>query len=181
MVGTVASFNRSDNWMNRIDPAKLGQWFDTYAARLVLYARQWMSAGAAQDVVQDVFVRLMCQPQEPGNVQAWLFRSVRNAAISEARSGQRRRVRENSVAAGRADWFEKQPEDLIDAEAAQKALERLPDLQREIVVLRIWADLTLQEIAETVGRPLSTVHDQYRAGLLAVRHEMESSCKINNP
>ena len=57
-----------------IDPATLGGWFDAYGAALVLYARQWLDRGAAEDVVQDVFVRLMAQPggQRPAHLRAWL-------------------------------------------------------------------------------------------------------------
>jgi hypothetical protein len=45
-------------------------------------------------------------------------------------------------------------------------------------VLRIWAQMTLAEVSETVGLPLSTVYDQYRAALSAVRTAMElRSCE----
>ena len=50
--------------MPSIDPAKMGSWFDAYAGRLVLYARQWLEAQWAEDVVQDVFIRLMAQSRE---------------------------------------------------------------------------------------------------------------------
>ena len=79
--------------MPSIDPAKLGSWFDAYAGRLVLYARQWLEAQWAEDVVQDVFIRLMAQSREPDNVKSWLFAAVRNAAISAFRSESARRNR----------------------------------------------------------------------------------------
>jgi RNA polymerase sigma-70 factor (ECF subfamily) len=163
--------------MPAADPAQFGRWFDAYAAQLVLYARHWNPEhGAAEDVVQDVFLRLVEQPEHPQNVKAWLYRAVRNAAISAARTLRRRKDREARVATERPEWFHQYPGDLIDARAAQDALAALPETQREVVILRIWARMTLQEVADTVALPLSTVHDQYRAALAAVRKQMESSC-----
>jgi RNA polymerase sigma factor (sigma-70 family) len=163
--------------MPAADPAQIGRWFDAYAAQLVLYARQWNAEhGTAEDVVQDVFLRLTEQSRPPENVKAWLYRAVRNAAISAARTRRRRMDREGRVAQDRPEWFRHNPGDLIDARAAQDALAGLPETQREIAVLRIWARMTLQEVADAVGLPLSTVHDQYRAGLAAVRKQMESPC-----
>jgi|SRR5687768_2588014 len=168
--------------MPAVDATKLGRWFDSYGAQLLLYARQWLSRGGeAEDIVQDVFLRLIEQPQEPQNVKAWLYRAVRNAAVSAVRTRRRRAEREQHVARDRPEWFQQTPGDLIDARAAQAALAKLPEAQREIVVLRIWARMTLQEVSETTGLPISTVHDNYRTALAAVRETMESRCPMNNP
>src|ERR1051325_3323707 len=161
--------------MPQIDPAKMGSWFDAYAGRLVLYARQWLEAQWAEDVVQDVFIRLMAQSREPDSVKSWLFASVRNAAISAFRSESSRRNRERKVAGESNEWFEKHPADLVDA-AAGAALTKLAAREREVIVLRIWGELTLSEIGEVVGMPLSSVHDCYRSGIAALRKILESSC-----
>jgi RNA polymerase sigma-70 factor (ECF subfamily) len=160
------------------DPAKLARWFEAHAAPLVLYARQWVGDRArAEDVVQEVFVRLMAQPAEPPNVKAWLHASVRHAAIDAARSSARRKRREETAAQARAArWFDPQPDDLLDAEAAQRALERLPERQREVVLLRVWSGMTLAEVSQVTGLPVSTAHDEYRRGLDALRRMMETPC-----
>src|SRR5438477_7512432 len=124
--------------MPSIDPAKMGSWFDAYGGRLALYARQWLARGAAEDVVQDVFIRLIGKMREPATVKAWLFGAVRNAAISQWRSESRRKMHEQKVAGFGQEWFEAKPDDLLDAAAAQEALAKLPDQQREVIVLRIW-------------------------------------------
>jgi len=155
----------------------LGRWFDEYGSRLALYARQWLPAGAAEDTVQEVFIRLLRQGGPPQSVSGWLFRSVRNAAMSELRSSRRRRRHEQRRADGRSEWFEPRSQDLIDAAAAQAALESLARPQREVIVMRIWGGLTLQEIAEIVGSPISTVFSRYRAALAALRERMAAPCK----
>ena len=167
--------------MPSIDPAKMGSWFDAYAGRLVLYARQWLEAQWAEDVVQDVFIRLMAQSREPENPKSWLFAAVRNAAISAFRSESARRNRERKVAGASNEWFESHPADLLDAAAAQSALTKLAAKEREVIVLRIWGELTLGEIGEIIGMPLSSVHDCYRGGIASLRQILESTCKTKNP
>lgn len=166
--------------MESISPEQLAQWFDAHAAAMVLYARQWLGAGRAEDVVQDVFVRLMTQRRQPKNVRAWLFRCVRNAAMNELRSRRRRRDRHEQAGAERAGWFVSNPDDVIDAADVQAALADLPDKQREAIVLRIWGGLSLREVAEVTGNPLSTVFSRYRTGLAEIRKRMRKPCKTTN-
>src|SRR5436305_4066599 len=104
---------------------RLGTWFDELGSRLVLYARQWLDPAAAEDVVQEAFLRLLSQPRVPANVKAWLFTAVRNAAIGEYRTRERRGRRERAAGGGGPGWFEPRPEDLIDAAAAEQALSGL--------------------------------------------------------
>lgn len=166
--------------MGQIDPGDLSRWFEGYGTLLVLYARQWLEAGQAEDAVQDVFVRLISQPRPPECAKAWLFRSVRNAAISRLRSRRRRHRRRQRLAEDLPRWFDPRPDDLLDAEAVQAALASLPAGQREAIVLRIWAGMTLRETADVTGQPISTVFSRYRAGLAALRQRMETPCKKNN-
>ena len=73
--------------------------------------------------------------------------------------------------------FESRGEDLIDAQTVQSLLETLAKPQREIVVLRIWGQLTLQETAGIVHKPVSTVHHLYQKALEKMRQTLEqSSC-----
>ena len=162
-----------------IDPAKLSAWFEAHAAPLVLYARQ-LTRERAQDVVQEAFVSLMQEPREPGNVKAWLYRAVRNAAISGMRSDRARVRRHDVLAETGPTWFDPRPDDLIDAAAAQARLEALPPARREVIVLRIWSDMSFPEIGNLTGLPVSTVFDHYRSGLAAIRQQMESSCHTKN-
>src|SRR5689334_3671709 len=131
-----------------IDSRLIVWWFEAHAAALVLYARQWLDAADAEDAVHDVFVRLIAQDRLPDDPPAWLFRSVRNAAIDRSRSFFRRRRRETSVVQARPEWFEQRVEDLIDARRAEEILATLPHDQREVVVLRIWAQLGFAQIAD---------------------------------
>jgi RNA polymerase sigma-70 factor (ECF subfamily) len=162
--------------MTSVGPEHVGGWFDECAAELVLYAKQWLHVGAAEDVVQEAFVKLLRQRRAPRNVRAWLFRVVRNEAIDQLRRKKRRKKQIESLASDQCCSFERQRDNAIDAEAAQRALESLPVGQREIVILRIWGQMSLREIAGVVGKPVSTVHSRYKAALGAMKKKMEMSC-----
>lgn len=162
-----------------IDPADVSDWFEAHAAPLVLYARQWLSGAIADDVVQEAFVRLMSQRRPPDNVKAWLFRAVRNEAITQWRSSRRRQHREQARAADER-WFEPGFTDSIDAHAAAGLIHDLPAEQRESLVLRIWGGLTLAEIATITGAPVSTVFHHYQQALGAVRKRMGVTCEKKN-
>ena len=151
------------------------------AAGLTLYARQWLAdAASAEDVVQEALACLLAQHPPPEDPIAWMFRAVRNGAIDQARSSARRRRREQAVAESRHEWFESAADTLIDARDAQAALAALPPVSREIVVLRIWSDLSFAQVADVMGMSLSTVHDRYTAALRQMRTRMEKQpCRPN--
>jgi RNA polymerase sigma factor (sigma-70 family) len=165
--------------MNQPVGATVTELFKAHSAALLLYARQWLDAVGAEDVVQDVFARLLAGGRIPTEPRTWLFRCVRNAAISAWRSQRRRGLREQAAAA--VEWFIPSPADRFDARMAQEALGALAERQREIVVLRIWSDLTLGEIRDVTGLPVSTIHEQYRVALRALREKLERPCRNFRP
>ncbi len=152
-------------------------WYDSYSDRLMLYARNWLGEDGARDAVQGAFVRLMGLSLAPRDAQAWLFRTVRNEAITRLRRQERHRRHGRKIATRQICWFESHPEDLIDARTAHEVLMTLPENQREVVLLRIWGQLSLKQIARIVGRPLTTVHSRYKAALAAIKERMQQSCR----
>ena len=155
--------------------ATVTELFKAHSAALLLYARQWLDAGGAEDVVQDVFAKLLAGGRIPAEPRTWLFRCVRNAAVSAWRSNRRRSHREKISAP--ASWFIHGGDDRLDASLAQDAMGRLPPAQREIVTLRIWSGLTLAEIRKVTGMPVSSIHEQYRDALKQMRAYLERSCR----
>jgi RNA polymerase sigma factor (sigma-70 family) len=147
------------------------------AAALVLYARQWLDAASADDAVQEALVALLGQRRPPDNPMAWIYRAVRNAAIDQVRSASRRRRREQTVAFERQELFESGVETLIEGAVAEEWLEQLSPELREVVVLRIWGDITFGEIAVIMDLGISTVHDRFKAALGQLRSALEQPCK----
>src|SRR5688572_16719747 len=112
--------------MQPMSPARFAALFDAHGARLVLDARQWLERNEAEDGVQEAVISLMTANHPPEHAKAWLYKAVRNAAISAVRSGGRRRQRERFVAVRRPELFEHRVADLVDAAAAEHALAALP-------------------------------------------------------
>lgn len=151
-----------------MDPSTLGQLLDEHGPALVLYARQW--ATAPEDVVQEAFVKLACQRKAPDKVLPWLYRTVRNGAISQRRSWTRRHRHERAAASLTEAWFSgEDAATRLDGEAAAAALKELPEQTREIITLHLWGGLTFAEIAEVVRMPTTTAHRLYQGGLQALR------------
>ena len=166
--------------MPGVGPDLLTRLLDEHAAALALYARQWchqQSRHSAEDVVQEAFIRLVREQTAPNNVVGWLFRVVRNGAISASRSAERRARHEHRAAQLCEPWFEQNHGDALDAAAATQALAALPLEQRETIVLRLWGGLSFEQIAELTETSISTAHRRYLAGLSALR-ERQTPCTI---
>jgi RNA polymerase sigma-70 factor (ECF subfamily) len=158
-------------------PEQLAQLIETQAPALVLYARQWCAA--PEDVVQEAFVKLAVQQRPPDNPVAWLFRVVRNGAISAARAAQRRRWHESRASRQTEPWFQPSEEGALDAAEATRRLQELPLEQREIIVAHLWGGLTFEQIARVVGCSSSTAHRRYLDGLTVLRDKLGVLCPIH--
>jgi len=150
-----------------ITQSRLREIMAQHAGPLTLYARQFLDDHAAEDVVQEALFGLSCTPTDVENPVAWLYRSIRNGAISQKRSDQRRAKREN--AKRHEPWFEPDPANRLDAELVVETLQTLPPELREIVTLHVWGELSFAEIAELLGTSKATAFRRYEEGLTTLR------------
>jgi RNA polymerase sigma-70 factor (ECF subfamily) len=137
---------------------------------LLLFARRWTNSRAdAEDVVQDAFVRFWRREQSPEN-RGLLYAAVRSAALDRLRSEQRRSRREAAASLDGADHCEPvfAPED-ESQQLLAAAVERLPNEQREVVILKIWSELTFAEIAGILEISQNTAASRYRYALGALK------------
>ena len=134
---------------------------------LILYARQWANR-EAEDVVQEAFLKLLTTNPPPDAPKTWLYRVTRNAAIDRQRKS--RWFRPPPL----ENWFENLPDKSqpFDGVELTQLLETLPEVQREIVIAKIWGGMTFAEIAELTQRPLSSVHSDYQSGIERLRKEL---------
>lgn len=129
--------------------------------------------GRAEDAVQEAFARLWRSNRRPRDPVAYVFAAVRNAALDQA-------SRSDSSARLPASIFDGQAPDpakyAVEAESQRRlreAIDDLPDPQRQVVVLKAYADLTFEQIAEVCGEPLSTVASRYRRVLEKLKQQLE--------
>jgi RNA polymerase sigma factor (sigma-70 family) len=153
-------------------PHDFARLLDKNGPPLVLYARQW--CGIPEDVVQEAFLKLLGLGKPPRDVVPWLYRVVRNQAIDASRMADRRGRRE-AAAGSLRPWFVEAEADGLKANDAVAALERLPVDEREVIVARLWGELSFEQIAEVVGCSPSTAFRRYSAGIEALRKELNEN------
>lgn len=160
----------------RLDTGDWGKWLQSHLPALLLYARQQTRSEAdALDVVQDA--TLECWNRSRKNQAPALphvFATIRRRAIDLARSTSRRVSRETAVCAdSNQPWFDQTPESRERALLLQKAMTALPDIYREVVTLKVWGELTFEEIAIAVGIPANTAASRFRYGLEQLRENLK--------
>lgn len=152
-----------------ITPEQLEKLLQAHSAALQLYARQW--SDSPDDPVQQAFIKLATMDPPPENPTAWLFRVVKNFAISQRRSQLRRRTREQNVATTE-EYFYADVANKIDPAELTRAIDLLEPQTREVIVARIWGELNFEEIATLVDCSSSTAHRKFESGLNELRNSL---------
>jgi RNA polymerase sigma-70 factor (ECF subfamily) len=133
---------------------------------LVLYARQFCAThAAAEDAVQEAFVRCWPQRATVDEPLAYLYRAVRTAALDATRGEQRRAARERRLAEDEPRFEPPAAAAVEEHERLTQALAALPAEQREVVVMKIWGVLTFLQIADALDIPPNTAASRYRYAL----------------
>jgi RNA polymerase sigma-70 factor (ECF subfamily) len=146
--------------------------FSELGPGLLLFARQWVQSRAdAEDIVQEAFVRFWRRQHSIEN-RALLFATVRSIGLDLIRRDARRARREAEVArdAGQRDDPQFEADD--ETRALAEAVDRLPREQREVVVMKIWNELTFHEIATVLGISQNTAASRYRYALTTLKKNL---------
>jgi len=144
--------------------------FSELAPGLVLFARQFVRTAAdAEDIVQDAFVRFWRKEHSIEN-RGLLYATVRSVALDLLRRDARRARREANAALEVEHVA--QPQFDFDDGSQQElaaAVDRLPVEQREVLVMKIWNELTFAEIGQALGISQNTAASRYRYALAALK------------
>jgi RNA polymerase sigma-70 factor (ECF subfamily) len=144
-------------------------WFAKHGGKLLLFARQQARyPDDAEDLLQEAFVRMWRLYGHTGEVSPGLvYRAIRRLAIDWARSLDRRKIREEKVSLDSplSSSFERSLEKDERNQALLRAVESLPKEQGEVLTLKIWGELTFDEIGRTLDLSLNTVASRYRYAL----------------
>src|SRR5881628_53082 len=137
----------------------------------------------ASDVLQEVFWEAWrdapAYDAARGSPEAWMVTRARTRALDRIRATRRRG--DTFVAPldeGLAAPHESAPdaaERAADRGTVMSALDRLPDVQREVIELAYYAGLTQTEIAERLKQPLGTVKTRIRLALERLRAVVKTS------
>lgn len=133
-------------------------------------------AGQAEDIVSEAFAKVFVQWRK-GRVEdvgPYLRRAVANQANSKLRRRYLER-REASRRTGDDRGVRTVDEQAADRDAVWQAIQRLPDRQRQVVVLRYYEDLSEAETAEVLGISAGTVKSSLSRGLSRLEELLASS------
>ena len=103
---------------------------------------------------------------------------MRRAALDLARRDDRRAGREERAAGLPEEavaWFERPLEGDERRVAVEEAIRRLPDEQRDVLVLKIWGELTFEQVGRELEISPNTAASRYRYALGALRRELAAA------
>ncbi|MDQ6630406.1 MAG: sigma-70 family RNA polymerase sigma factor [Verrucomicrobiota bacterium] len=154
--------NRFNDWCERL--------YHDKAAGLILYGRALgLSHGEAEDVLQETFAALLQRAVMPEEPEHYCWRCFRNRALNYRRSFWRRIAREWEA----RSWFEISPPESDAERKAMRGLAELPVEQREVIVLKIWQQLTFETIGQLLEISPNTAAGRYRYGLQKLKFYLQ--------
>lgn len=144
----------------------------------------------AEEVTQEVFVNVWQKATsyraERGSFTTWVMTMAHHKAIDELRRTQRHRsAMENLTrhAAIEGEAVEGTPYESAQraeaAEAVQRALQSLPQEQRQAIVLAHYHGYTQSEIADRLEQPLGTIKTRMRLGLRKLRTALAATQELS--
>ena len=144
-----------------------------------LARRVLLSDAGAEEVVQEVFLRLWNSPErfdaERGSLRSFLLAQAHGRAVDLLRSEASRQRREDRDARSTAEAgydLEREVWDLAVAERVKQALASLPGEERRSIELAYFGGHTYREVAELLGHPEGTVKSRIRSGLRRLRSHL---------
>lgn len=160
-------------------------WLVQNSPRLMLYARQQTRSDAdAEDVLQGALVQLV-NAVELGELRggseqwvAWCIAAIRHLAADAARHNATRRTCEQNavpVSSVHNPWLRSNHDDELRRRHVEGVLRFLRPDYAEVLILRIWEELTFQQIADVTGDNLHTITSRYRRALSILREKLAAN------
>ena len=152
------------------DNVAYAELFKRYTPRLVGFLTRFVGPTQAGDVAQISFIKIHQNRHRyrlGSSVPAWFFTIARNSALDYLRSAPKKREvfgLEIDHAAPEAKI------DLFQDERIRKAIDRLPDRQKEVVYLHWFNGLSFEEVGQTVGATSSAVRVRAHRAYKKLRH-----------
>lgn len=167
--------------VRQLEEEALSRLFETHYPAIYRYILRHVGhAPAAEDLAAEVFRRLLDQLKDgrgpDQNVKAWLYRVAYHLVVDDARRQTYRQHDElPDDVPHTAPGVEETAQQELLAEAAQRALLRLTDKQRTVLILRFLEGMSIQETAEIIGIAQSAAKALQRRGLASLRRELEQA------
>ncbi|MGH7976190.1 MAG: RNA polymerase sigma factor, partial [Limisphaerales bacterium] len=159
-------------------PADIERLYDAHAQALFAFLLNFTRDEAdTRDLLQEIFVKLAREPKLLHGVRderAFLIRLAHNAAVDLIRRrATREKIKEN-FAVEKNSLFApaNDPDKKTFREEMSIALGELPEEQRAVVHLKLWSELTFEQIAVALDISPNTAASRYRYGLDKLRERL---------
>jgi len=164
------------------EPDAIAELYDRYSPLVYAVAlRVLADTGAAEDVLQEVFMQLWRHPASfdarRGSLGPWLTVIARHRAIDALRKRCPQTDLEDVVIVIEAD-LEGEAERARTVGKVRASLHAMPDNQRKALEMAFFEGMTHTEIAAKTGEPLGTVKTRIRAALVALRRALNPGGKV---
>ena len=149
--------------------------YDEHAQAMFVYLLSFTKDEQdTRDILQEVFIKLARQPQllaQARDQRAFLIRLTRNLAIDLTRRRAARQKHHSRFGQECISFFapSADPDEAAFRSRVSAALQQLPADQREIVQLKLWSELTFEQIADALHISPHTAASRYRYGLNKLR------------
>ena len=155
------------------DQEAMAELYDRYSSIVYSVAlRVLQDTGAAEDVLQDIFMQLWRKPgafdASRGNMAAWLAVIARHRAIDALRRRRPENDIEDVVVSVESD-LASEAERSRTMDKVRGALEAMSKEQRSALEMAYFDGMTHTEIAQKTGEPLGTIKTRIRTGLISLR------------
>jgi RNA polymerase sigma-70 factor (ECF subfamily) len=158
--------------------------YDAYAAGMYRYALMLLTDHAlAEDAVQQTFVKLASQGQKISDIAAHNG-YLRTATRNECYRILRRRKNLESANLDSAVILEPVDKESLDTEQRreiEKALRSLPADQREVIHMKVYEQMTFQDIAHALGISINTAASRYRYAAEKLRRRLGLGDAMEEP
>ena len=135
----------------------------------------------ATDAVQNALLRAwrdLPTLRDPDRFEAWLHRLLVNACTDEIRRSRRRPIEvEVEVADLNLPFQADEASAVVDRDQLERGFSRLAAEERAVIVLHLYLDLPLPEVAATLRLPLGTVKSRLYRGLRSMRAALEADAR----
>jgi RNA polymerase sigma-70 factor (ECF subfamily) len=152
------------------DPAALTAIYERYSAAIYRYI--YFRVGEvelAEDIQAEVFLRMLegiHRYEDRGwPISAWLYRIAHDRTIDIMRRRRSRQQVPLETWSGTCEGPDGAVEVRLDHEELKRMLEDLTDEQRQVIHLRFMADMSVQEVARTLGRTEGSVKALQHRGI----------------
>lgn len=173
------------DWSDAALVVAIGRWRDDALAEVyrrhggavfALARRLLGDPGRAEEIVQEIFLKLWNQPErfdpERGTLRSFLLAQTHGRSVDVIRSDRARSAREQRQVQGKAEAgydLEREVWDMAIAEKVREAVMDLPEMERRAIELAYFGGRTYREVAAELDAPEGTVKSRIRNGLKRMR------------